>query len=537
MTIFPNSRSFFWVIIWLFPLALFGQNRTISGFVTDADSGEKLYGVRVYDTISKQGSLTNEYGFYSLTLPDQDAVLKLSGVGLSTLYVPVEKGVTTRNIAHKNNVQRFSAVEVSTLKRSTEETNAGVLDLPLSKVEKLPALMGERDVLKVLQLMPGVNSGSEGTSGIYVRGGGPDQNLMLLDGVPIYNVSHLFGFFSVFNSDALSSVKLYKGGFPARYGGRASSVLDMRLKEGNLKEYKAEASIGLLSSKLLVEGPIKKDKTAFIVSARRTYADVIARPFMDKEDGGKYYFYDANIKVHHKVNDRHHLYLSGYLGKDRASINETYVSSKSGIDFGWGNTIGALRWNYRVKPKLFMNTTVSYSHYALDIAQHETAVISENYPNNWSKEFAFTSQIRDWSGKVDFTYIPNTKNYIKFGVGDTYHTFSPGVAVFTQNNDAFNVNESQQSNTQFAHELFAYIENDHQILPRLKINYGVHFSSFFVGNSVYNEWQPRLNGNLSLTENTSLKFTYARTAQFLPLINNNRNRTSNRFVGTGNRAC
>jgi hypothetical protein len=324
---------------------------------------------------------------------------------------------------------------------------------------------------------------------------------------------------------------MVKGGFPARYGGRTSSVLDMRMKEGNLKKYNIEGSVGLISSKLLIEGPIKKDKTGFIVSARRTYADLLAKPFIaNRPNQGGYYFYDLNAKIHHKINDKHHIYLSGYFGEDVAKFTskdeysnggDTYeYESENGL--GWGNAIGALRWNYKIGPKLFMNTTATFSQYEFNIGAEERSTITNNSGTQTSAfEIQYISNIVDWAGKTDFIWVPGNKHYVKFGAGNTYHTFKPGVFSATEESNGQEEDLISSSTAiEYAHEAFAYIENDHKITSRLKINYGLHFSSFFVGETNYNALQPRLSGNFILTENSSLKFSYARTAQFIHLLSN-----------------
>ena len=511
------------------------QQRTISGYITDNASGEPMYLARIFDTISRKGTVSNEYGFYSITLPSQSVVLRVSILGMETQFISVPLGQNELDVKLNGLSQELEEVKVSaeSLRKSTEETNSGTLELSLDKVEKLPVFMGEKDVVKTLQLMPGVASGGEGSSGLYVRGGGPDQNLILLDDVPVYNAAHLFGFFSVFNNDALSKVTMIKGGFPARYGGRTSSVLDMRMKEGNLNKYNVEGSIGLISSKVLVEGPIKKDKTAFIVSARRTYADLLIKPFLaNKENKGGYYFYDLNAKIHHKINNKHHLYLGGYFGQDRAkfsnessyqSVNGDYSSTyESKNSLGWGNAIGALRWNYRIAPKLFLNTTATFSHYKFNIGAEDRSSSTDSSGTNTSSfRINYFSNIQDWSGKMDFTYVPNTKHYVKFGLGDTYHTFKPGVlSVKGENNGEEENYAPDLTNVQYAHEAFAFIEDDHRVLNWLKINYGVHFSTFFVKSKTYAALQPRVPGNAVLSDNSSLKFSYARTAQFIHLLSN-----------------
>ncbi len=531
-----NVSTLFFLVFIVF--SSFGQNRTISGYITDESSGEALYLARIYDTISKTGTVANEYGFYSITIPDNEAILRVSYLGLNTVYISVPLEQSELDIAMESpDLQDLDEVEVSaeSLRKSTEETNSGTLELSLDKVEKLPVFMGEKDVIKTLQLMPGVSAGGEGSSGLYVRGGGPDQNLILLDGVPVYNASHLFGFFSVFNNDALSKVTMIKGGFPARYGGRTSSVLDMRMKEGNMKNYNVEGSIGVISSKLLVEGPIKKDKTAFILSARRTYADLLVKPFMaNRPNRGGYYFYDLNAKVHHKINNKHHLYLSGYFGQDKARIFSDYEytlddgtstafyegKDESGLD--WGNAIGAFRWNYRIAPKLFMNTTATFSRYKFNIGASEDVTITDSTGSiNSSTEVNYFSDIEDWSGKADFTYVPNTRNYIKFGVGNIYHTFRPGVYSFeSQVQDSTSTFEPNNTLIQYANEASAYIENDHKLTDWLKVNYGLHFSAFFVKDKTYTALQPRFSGNAVVSDNSSVKFSYARTAQFIHLLSN-----------------
>lgn len=509
------------------------DKRTISGFISDESTGERLIGATVYDTVHRLGAVTNEYGFYSITVPNEQVVLKVASFGLNSRWIVVPLATAEVNIS-LTAVKELEEVVISSqdANRSVESTNSGTIELQMDKLEKLPVLLGEKDVMKIIQLLPGVKSGGEGSTGLYVRGGGPDQNLILLDGVPIYNASHLFGFFSVFNSDALSQVTLVKGGFPARYGGRVSSVLDMRMKEGNSKHYNVEGSIGMISSRILVEGPIKKDKTAFAFSARRTYIDVLTIPFqkMASDNGyGGYYFYDLNAKIQHKINDKHHLYLSSYFGKDRAyfRFNNRYENTnsvteeKSRSQLYWGNAIAAIRWNYRIGPKIFANTTVTYSQYKFEVGFDMES--KETGGTNQTEAFGFKyfSGINDWAGKVDFTYIPNPKHNVKFGVGDTYHTFKPGVNSFSQSgNNTSGIDTSFGSYYQYAHELFAYAENDHIITNRLKINYGAHLSVFIVGDKQYVQFQPRFSGNFMLDEQSSLKLAYARTAQNLHLLSN-----------------
>jgi hypothetical protein len=504
------------------------ETKTIHGYLTSDKTGEKLMDAMIFDTVHKQGTVTNEYGFFSLTIPNELVVLKISSFGFESILKEISLEVTEVNVI-LNEIKELNEVVITSGKRSVESTNIGTMELSIDKVDKLPVFMGEKDVLKILQLMPGVKSGGEGSSGIYVRGGGPDQNLILLDGVPVYNASHLFGFFSVFNSDALSQVTLTKGAFPARYGGRVSSVLDMRMKEGNNQKFNVEGSIGVIASRLLIEGPIKKGKTAFIVSARRTYIDALVKPFLKADNKGGYYFYDLNAKVNHEINKNHHLYLSGYFGQDKASftsksnnsddIGSSTYKSKAGLD--WGNAIGAMRWNYKITPKLFSNTTVNYSKYMFQIYEKSENEYNQNgVTANSSNSFVYFSGINDWTGKIDLTYLPNPNHNIKFGIGDIYHTFKPGVTTMSYNNGLEDFSQAVGSKFQYAHELSAYVEDEHKISNRLKANYGIHHSSFFVGKKQYNQLQPRISANYILTENSSLKFGYSRNAQFLHLLTN-----------------
>lgn len=524
-------RAFFlFMICCICSVALGQQKRTISGFITNERTGEKLIGATIYDTVSKMGAGTNEYGFFSLTIPAKDAYLRISYFGLNTKYVSCALGRKEINI-ELSVIQDIDEVTVSAegSRRSVESTNTGTIELQLDKVDKLPILMGEKDVFRVLQLLPGVKSGGEASSGIYVRGGGPDQNLILLDGVPVYNASHLFGFFSVFNSDALSSVTLIKGGFPSRYAGRASSVLDMRLKEGNMKSYNVEGSIGVISSRVLVEGPIIKDKTAFSFSARRTYLDLLVRPFIKDGDGG-YFFHDYNAKIHHKINEKHHLFLSGYFGLDKAfallkdeyTYGDKFYKQRDEAFLKWGNAIGALRWNYRIGPKIFLNTTATYSNYKFDIGFNSFSDItdSDGEKTKESFEVGYYSGIRDWAVKSDFTYIPNPKHHIKFGIGDTYHTFSPGINYLVLSDASMSLDTAIGSDRQYSHEFNTYFEDDYKITDRLKVNYGLNYAIFFASGKTYHSLQPRISANYLLNDISSIKLGLSRMTQFLHLLSN-----------------
>jgi hypothetical protein len=510
------------------------EKRTISGYVTDGKTGEKLIGAAVYDTVSKLGAGTNDYGFFSLTIPNETAFLRVSYFGLRTKFLQVPVGTNEYNI-QMDDVQELSEVNVSAegSRRQIDNSGTGVIEIQMDKVDKLPLILGEKDIMRVIQLLPGVKSGGEASSGLYVRGGGPDQNLILLDGVPIYNASHLFGFFSVFNSDAISNVSLIKGGFPARYGGRVSSVLDMRMKEGNLKHYNMEGSLGLISSRLLVEGPIKKDKTSFMFSGRRTYLDLLVKPFIKNQSSqGGYFFHDFNAKIQHKINDKHHLYFSGYFGLDKVKLTNNQVAyyddagnrfkNDSEFRLKWGNSIGAVRWNYRVSPKVFVNTTATYSNYDFFIGQQSSNVKTSSLGDVTRSDYSngFSSGIKDWSVKSDFTFIPNPNHNIKFGIAETYHTFTPGVSSTVVVNSVTNYQVTSGARKQYSHELGLYIEDDVKVGALLKVNFGYRHSLSIVKGKVYHNAEPRINANYRVGEHSSLKLGLSRTAQYLHLLSN-----------------
>lgn len=513
--------------------SVLAQNVTISGYVTDASSGEALIGATVFDMRSSKGVVANSFGFYSLTLPRDSVDLRVSFIGYKTSRL--------NQMLRSNEVINFALsgqVEIAEVEIVGERTESEIsspqmsrVDISLDKVKALPVFLGERDVLKTIQLMPGVQSGSEGASGLYVRGGGPDQNLILLDGVPIYNASHLFGFFSIFNTDALNSVELIKGGFPAEYGGRLSSVIDMRMKEGHAKELKGEGGIGLVASRLTLEGPILKDRMSFMVSARRTYIDFLARPLIrnagDGADGG-YYFYDLNGKVNYRFSERSRLFVSGYFGRDRFFAKDTYrynqdepVEETFRADLGWGNAIAAVRWNYIFGPRLFSNTTLTYSQYDFEVGssfeQRGTGSGSSFYER---QGISYGSGIRDWGAKIDFNYYPAPDHRVKFGTAYTYHNFIPGVSRISVFADVLSNDIVLGSSEIFANELSMYVQDDWSVTDRLRINGGLHLGSFFVRQESYLSLQPRFSASYLINELTALKASYANMAQFLHLLSN-----------------
>ena len=510
--------------LFFFASGLFAQKFTISGYIEEKGSGEKLIAANVFDLKSAQGTVTNTYGFFSLTLPKDTVELAFSYIGYNTITQRFYLNKDTSFTIRLSDEIALQAVEVvaERIERIEERTQMSQMEIPVEQIKKVPALLGEVDVLKTLQLLPGVQSGGEGQNGLYVRGGSPDQNLVLLDGVPVYNVSHLLGIFSVFNADAIKNVTLTKGGFPARYGGRLSSILEINMKEGNLEEFQAEGSIGLISSKLTLQAPIKKGKTSFLLSGRRTYADLIFKPIINaNEEPGtdldvKLHFFDLNGKIQHKFNDKHRLFLSGYWGAD--VFANTYKEDDDKFTGGtdWGNVISALRWNFQISDKLFANTTATFSKYRIDILTESESTFESVTETYAAKYF---SGIEDLGAKIDFDFIPSPNHYIRFGVSATNHRYEPGAltlnAAFEEEKFDTLVGSQNAHSTEFA----AYLEDDFR-WGALKANIGIHASGFKVGDEFYTSVQPRLGMRYLLNNDISLKASFSTMTQFINLLAN-----------------
>ena len=511
----------------------FSQKITISGTVKEEGTGENLIGANIYDKVSQKGTVANQFGFYSYTTTGDSLDLYFSFVGFQAKHIQFQaKTDTVINVTlvPDGNLEEV-VVSASDMDQIQEITRMSSVNVPIEQIKELPALMGEVDVFKVLQLLPGVQSGTEGGSGLYVRGGGPDQNLILLDGVPVYNASHLFGFFSVFNADAINNVELIKGGFPSRYGGRLSSVIDISMKEGNMQEFKGEGSIGLIASKVTFEGPIKKDKTSFILSARRTYLDILAQPIIKASTEGDenigYYFYDLNGKVNHIINDKNRLYLSVYSGDDKAysKYKNFYVNDNERTDYDeefglkWGNFISALRWNNVINSRLFSNYTFTYSRYNFDLfSNYEETITGLGTTETNVYSDRYFSGIRDWAGRADFEFIPNPDHYFRFGTNVIFHKFSPGVyaSKSSSGDNDLQLGADELNSTEYS----VYAEDDFNISSRLKANLGLHYSGFNTDNQHYNSLQPRISARYLVDESTSIKASYVTMAQFIHLLTN-----------------
>ena len=549
-------KAFFFLLIIVVPIcSVFSQEKyTISGYVSDQRNGENIIGVNVYCKDLKKGVTSNVYGFYSLTLPKGKYEISFSYIGYKTqeFILNLDKDIT-KNISF--NLESFTVGEIQVKGKANivNKTQTSMIEVPIEQIKTIPALLGEVDIIKAIQLLPGVQS-SEGTSGFYVRGGGPDQNLILLDGVPVYNASHIGGIFSVFNADAVKSVRLTKGGFPARFGGRLSSVLQIDMKEGNSKQLKGDFTLGLVSSKFTLEGPIIKDKTSFIVSGRRTYIDLVAAPFINAaSDPGSetdliLYFYDLNAKVNHKISKKNRLYLSAYTGRDKLGVNfsedysDQFSVEQTNLNFGlgYGNITSTLRWNHLFNDKLFSNTTLTYSRYSFntDFGVRST-YIENNESEIWDVNFGYISGIEDLGARIDFDYIPNPNHEIKFGASYTNHFFFPGETNLSINEIQPDPTENFSIDTTInfsenvrANEMYIYVEDNLNITNRLKANVGFHIgiynsndtSNASLVTNIYNNdnWsiQPRISARYLLNDKWSLKGSYAEMTQNIHLLSN-----------------
>ena len=519
------------LFICFFSTAQKSETHTLSGYITDAKSGEALIGIKVFIPEINKGAITNNYGFYSLTVSSG-----IYQVEFRSLLFPTEiKEISfeediSLNVELGAEVQDLQEVVVNGKKgENVKSTQMGRIELDIESIKALPAFMGEVDVVKSIQLLPGVSSVAEGGQGFYVRGGGPDQNLVLLDEGVVYNAAHLFGFFSVFNSDAVKSVNLIKGGMPANYGGRMSSVLEVNMNEGNNKRFKVKGGIGAISSRLTVEGPLKKNKGSFIISGRRTYIDLLMKAFIPDTSafaGSSYFFYDLNAKFNYKISDKDRIFLSGYYGKDVFTFSDTEGGFSA--DMPWGNGIAALRWNHLFSNKLFMNVTATFSDYQFQFGSSQDQF-----------RFNLLSGVRDFGTKVDFSYYPNTRHSIKWGANHIYHTFTPTSVSAEADSVIFDTGEAQKL---FSHESALYFMDDFEVNDQLKINAGLRYSMYhhvgpftrYINGDIstpdtsiqypsgdlikfYHGLEPRLSLRWLMPDNSSIKAGYSYNYQYVHL--------------------
>ncbi len=512
--------------LFLFSSTIFAQNFTVSGTVKDSRNGEDLIGATV--TVKEnplKTVFTNVYGFYSLTFLKGSYTIVYQASGFDKIEIPVvlEKD-TVLKIQLSATVDELQGVTVKGHKtnKNVTSTEMSTIKLEPKAIETIPVLFGEKDIMKTLQMMPGIKGAGEGNAGFYVRGGGVDQNLILLDEAPVYNASHVLGFFSIFNSDALKDVTLYKGGMPAEFGGRASSVMDVKMKDGNSKKLAVSGGVGLISSRLTVEAPIKKDKGSFIISARRTYADLFLKLSGNADlKNVTLYFYDLNMKANYTITKRDRLFLSGYFGQDKFAFG-------SQIGFSWGNKTATLRWNHIFSSKLFSNTSLIFSNYNYQI--------DRSFSN---QTFQIKSSIQDYNLKQDFSYYPNSNNTIKFGVNIIDHTFSPTHITGTA------ITFGDTLRLKHALEGGIYIQNEQKINKKLSLNYGLRYSMFdYVGKGtaytygndgtrisqqdytsgqsikLYGGWEPRISARYQVNKVSSIKASMNRNFQYLHLLSN-----------------
>ena len=515
--------------ILLFSLGLMGliqpikaqEKTTVNGTVKDKMNGESIMGAVIkVDQLANVVVTSNEYGFFAISLPKGKYDLRISYVGYEEKRIPITLNEPMSIPVFLESKNQLVEVVVESKRKDDNLIKAqmGTETLNMKSISRVPVLFGEKDVLKTIQLLPGVKSAGEGNSGFYVRGGAADQNLILLDEAPVYNASHLLGFFSTFNSDAIKDATLIKGNGPAQYGGRLSSVLDVKMKEGNNKNYIVNGGVGLISSRLSIEGPIQEDKSSFILSGRRTYADIFVKA-NEKFKDNILYFYDFNAKANYKIDDKNRIYFSGYFGRDELGLGTSF-----GIN--WGNKTGTIRWNRVMSNKLFLNTSLIYSDYNYDVSL-----------KNGETKFNVNSNIKDVNVKQDYTYYFNPKNTIRFGFNTILHTITPSIFSGTVNNSVNKVGRNGLENA-------IYFNNNFKANQQLTLDYGLRVSAYtLMGGDVYNIYngdektssillqknafgktylnlEPRITGNYRINELSSVKLAYARNVQHLHLLSN-----------------
>ncbi|GAB4091959.1 TonB-dependent receptor [Flaviaesturariibacter terrae] len=508
---------------------------TISGYVRDSATGETVIGATISLAGTGRSVTSNQYGYYSLSSEGGEYTLTASHVSFFAMGRPLSLHANVQlNLLLQSKSAAMTEVVVYSRRRdaNVKNTQMGKIDLSMAQIKNIPAFLGEVDILKTIQLLPGVRNAGEGNAGFYVRGGGPDQNLILLDDAVVYNTGHLFGFFSIFNSDAIKNTSLIKGGMPAQYGGRLSSVLDVAMKDGNNQKFTGEGGIGLIASRLSLQGPLLKNKASFMVSGRRTYIDVLTKPLVSKDanaSGSGYYFYDLNAKVNYRFSEKDRLYLSGYFGRDVFR----FVSKKRSFraDIPWGNATATLRWNHVFGPRLFSNATLVYNDYHFRFGATQ---------NNF--EVGLSSGIRDGNAKVDFDWYPVPSHRVKFGGQSTYHKFVPNQVSGRQDSVEFSPSNAE---LKYALENALYVQDDWELSDRLKMNYGLRWSQFTqlgpykkfirdadqnkLDSTVYGSWEPvqsyfgfepRVTLRYQLDSVSSLKAAVTRNLQYIHLVSN-----------------
>jgi hypothetical protein len=526
-----NKYIILLVSLFLSNISVAQERGIISGYVTDKNTGENLRDVTVRVDSLKLVTYSNSFGHYSISVSGGAYVFSFESLGYqpftTIVNVTDDKSLDVALVPLSHTLNTVTVVG-GDVNKDIESTQMSTISISPKEITDAPALLGEADPLKYLQLLPGVQSGSEGSTGLYVRGGSPDQNLFLLDGIPLYNVSHLFGFFSVFNSDAIANVKLYKGAVPARFGGRLSSVVDISLKEGNLNEHKSYWSSSIIASSLTLEGPIKKNQSSYLLSIRRTYLDLLAKPFISLSNNGQAIkitpslnFWDINAKTNFKINSNNRIYFSQYSGNDyfNSRVITDYPNFKSEFNSGmsWGNNVTALRWNHRPNSRFFLNTTLYTSQYRFNTE----ALAIPDYSDSVSYKQGYFSKVRDYALRVEGDYFLSALGSLKFGTSIARHNFSPGASSFTQAISDSTVQDTLVQNL-LVHSIEGdnYIESNLKLNHRIKANLGLHHSYLIVNGESYSYLQPRVSTRIKLHDNHSIKMSYAELAQFVNLLAN-----------------
>ncbi len=528
-------KSKFILLFSFLTLTIFSQEKfSFSGYVKDAKNGESLIGATVYKVGAGIGAATNEYGFFSLSLPKGEHVIGVSLIGYQTFTFSVDLNkniVKNFELAEEGKALEEVVILGEAADQNVKSVEMSTAKLDIKQINKIPAFLGEVDIIRAIQLLPGVTTVGEGASGFNVRGGNIDQNLILLDEAPVYNSSHLFGFFSVFNPDAVKDVKLIKGGIPSQYGGRVSSILDVRMKEGNSKKLAVTGGLGSIFSRLSIEAPIIKDKASFIIAGRRSYIDALVKPFAKPSSPIKnsvFYFYDLTAKFNYRIDDKNTVFASGYLGRD--------IFGATAFKFNWGNSTATARWNHIFNQKLFMNITTFYSNY-----NYYLAFKADN-----GQGFQWNSNVINYSVKPDFTYFLNSKNTIRFGAQALMYDFLPYDAKGQFDNTTIRF----KSDHKYGVEYSVYAGNEQKLLPRLTVEYGLRVSMYaymgkgsalILGDTSLNEPrpvldtkkysagqviqsyvnpEPRFSMNYVINSVSSIKASYNRMAQYIQLISN-----------------
>lgn len=529
-----------------------GQKHTISGYITDQKSQETVIGAAVFDQNSRHGTISNTFGFYSITLNDGAVKMRYSYVGYQTQEAEFNLTKdTVINISLSENTVLSEVVVTGRKETGIESTKMGSLDIPVKMIEHTPTLLGETDVIKTIQLTPGVQQGIGGSSAFYVRGGNGDENLVLLDGAPVYKIDHLFGFFSVFTPEAVKKVTFYKSSFPARYNGRVSSIVDVRTKDGDMQEFHGTVATGILSSRLNLEGPIFKGRTSYNFSARTTYMTFLAYPFMKKfmqDEFFTYFFYDVNAKINHKFSNRDRLYVSFYKGIDKfeyggkTDLDETeyknddygriigqknyHNKGEDDVYLNWGNTISTMRWNHVFSSQLFANTTLIYNHYDMNTGYHEETKLTGDVNRYQYSKSNFGSEITDYGAIIDFDYMPSPRHAIKFGASYTYHNFAPETLITKEidkdserpDENVDTVMSHAHSRPHYGNELSVYAENDWKISSNFSLMPSCAITLFNIDHKNFINIQPRFSMKYDFLENWAMKASYSRMSQCVHLL-------------------